>query len=116
MDVIDRYLDNFNAERLSAADLEQTVLMSVEEIIPLTRRMAELRREIDRWKLRMLETNLRLVINIAKHYQHKGLPFGDLIQEGNLGLMKALEKFDSALMHHGGCARPWRGRSPHSPA
>lgn len=99
MDVIDRYLDNFNAERLSAADLEQTVLMSVEEIIPLTRRMAELRREIDRWKLRMLETNLRLVINIAKHYQHKGLPFGDLIQEGNLGLMKALEKFDYKLGH-----------------
>ena len=61
--------------------------------------IVELRREIDRWKLRMLETNLRLVINIAKHYQHKGLPFGDLIQEGNLGLMKALEKFDYKLGH-----------------
>ncbi|HBJ97000.1 MAG TPA: hypothetical protein DDZ11_11590, partial [Lentisphaeria bacterium] len=40
-DVVNRYLDNFNAGRLAAADLEQTILMSVEEMIPLTRRMAE---------------------------------------------------------------------------
>ncbi|TRZ69724.1 MAG: RNA polymerase sigma factor RpoS [Rhodocyclaceae bacterium] len=43
---------------------------------------------------RMIETNLRLVVSIAKHYQHRGMPFDDLIEEGNLGLIHALEKFD----------------------
>ncbi len=43
---------------------------------------------------RMIEANLRLVVSIAKHYQNRGVPFDDLIEEGNLGLMHALEKFD----------------------
>jgi len=43
---------------------------------------------------RMIETNLRLVVSIAKRYQHRGMAFDDLIEEGNLGLIHALEKFD----------------------
>lgn len=43
---------------------------------------------------RMIECNLRLVVSIAKHYQHRGIPLDDLIEEGNLGLIHALEKFD----------------------
>ncbi len=42
----------------------------------------------------MIEANLRLVVSVAKHYQHRGMPLDDLIEEGNLGLIHALEKFD----------------------
>ncbi len=48
-------------------------------------------------KDRMIESNLRLVIRIAQSYRHRGVPFNDLIQEGNLGLMRALVKFDAKL-------------------
>ena len=45
-------------------------------------------------RIELIERNLRLVVSVAKRYSGMGLPFEDLIQEGNIGLMKAVEKFD----------------------
>jgi RNA polymerase primary sigma factor len=66
-------------------------LLTHEEEIDLGRRISE-GDETARFKL--IERNLRLVIPVAKKYREMGLPFGDLIQEGNIGLMRAAEKFD----------------------
>jgi len=51
-------------------------------------------RELDQAKGQMMQANLRLVIHVAQHYCNRGLPFLDLIQEGNIGLMRALDKFE----------------------
>ena len=98
-DVAKRYLENYNSGRISSEELEEIMMLDRSDIIRTIQFNETLYAELEKLKLRMLETNLRLVINIAKHYQHKGLPFSDLIQEGNLGLMKALEKFDYRLGH-----------------
>lgn len=74
-------------------------LMSIDEFNELFTEIERFREMADCAKKKILVANLRLVVSIAKRYQNRGLPFVDLIQEGNLGLMKALNKFDYKLGH-----------------
>lgn len=76
---------------LYLSEIGQNALLSPEEELSLCRRV---RQGDFAARQKMIEHNLRLVVNIAKHYVNRGLAFLDLIEEGNLGLIHALEKFD----------------------
>ncbi len=73
------------------AHIGQGELLTHEEEIDLSKRAKQ---GDTRARKRLIEKNLRLVVSVAKRYRGYGLPFEDLIQEGNIGLMKAVEKFD----------------------
>jgi RNA polymerase primary sigma factor len=90
-DTAEDYEDfSMDAIKLYLKDIQKTNLLTAEEERALARR-------IDQGDMvardRMIESNLRLVVKIAKRYMNRGLPFLDLIEEGNLGLIKAVERF-----------------------
>ena len=90
----DAMMDNFSTDdpvRMYLKEIGKVPLLTPEEEIALAIRMSEGDEEA---KHRMTEANLRLVVSIAKRYVGRGMLFLDLIQEGNLGLIKAVEKFD----------------------
>jgi len=77
--------------RIYLDEIRRTKLLTAEEELALARKVCKGDEDA---RCLMIESNLRLVVNIAKRYMNRGLPLLDLIEEGNLGLIRAVEKFD----------------------
>ncbi|HYE34502.1 RNA polymerase sigma factor RpoD [Methylocaldum sp.] len=88
------HAEAIRAAQNTLAEVETEHGLSILEIRDIHRHMAVGNQEARQAKQEMIEANLRLVVSIAKKYTNRGLQFLDLIQEGNIGLMKAVDKFD----------------------
>ena len=89
--------DNFDSNELFNIYLQKMgsiPLLSRDDETEVARRIAENGNDAEIAKQTLINANLRLVVSIAKQYSYRGLPLPDLVQEGNIGLMRAVEKFD----------------------
>jgi len=89
-----RYQPAIIEQQKALTALEEKVGITINELKAINRKMSTGEAQARRAKREMTEANLRLVISIAKKYTNRGLQFLDLIQEGNIGLMKAVDKFE----------------------
>jgi len=92
--VLTRFEPHIVEQQQKLLDLQNRVGLPIKDIKEINRQMTNGEAKARRAKREMTEANLRLVISIAKKYTNRGLQFLDLIQEGNIGLMKAVDKFE----------------------
>ncbi|MDK4696237.1 RNA polymerase sigma factor RpoD [Kingella negevensis] len=93
-EALDRFRHAILEKQTEMANLEAHARISITELKEISKNMSASERETAQAKQKMIQANLRLVISIAKKYTNRGLQFLDLIQEGNIGLMKAVDKFE----------------------